>query len=141
MVEIVSHVSVLADRRAAGAFSRVLLSILVGNVMSCSTACYRHGPSVCAERRVSGLAYGDSRYFRARMAPASNISLIQAHACGWCVKCASIHALQKHIHRLNVQSFMQCHVQAYSVSVFVLLMDHSNLDTAIYRMVGIRTWS
>ena len=124
-----------------GVFSRELLSILDGNVLSCSTTRYGHETSVSAERRVSGLAYGDGRFFRAMMAPASNISLVQAHACGWCVKCASMHALQKHIHCLDIQSFMLCQVQAYSVSVFVLLMGHSILDAAVYRMVGIRTWS
>jgi hypothetical protein len=81
----VSHVSVLAGRQAAGACSRVLLSILVGNVLSCSTARYGHGTSVSAERRVSGLAYGNGRYFRAMVAPASDISLVQAHA--WWVVC------------------------------------------------------
>ena len=85
MVELVSHVSVRAGHLAAGAFSTALLSILVSNVMSCSTARYRHGPSVCAERRVSGLAYGDGRYFRAMVAHASNISFVQAHA--WRVVC------------------------------------------------------
>ena len=61
----------------------------------------------CAERRVSGLAVGDGRFFRAMVAPASNISLVQAHACGWCVECASMHAMQKHIHRLDVQLCVQ----------------------------------
>ena len=90
-----------------GVFSRTLLSILDGNVLSCSTTRYGHETSVSAERRVSRLAYGDGRFFRAMVAPASNISRVQAHACGWCVKCASMHAMQKLIHRHYVKSFMQ----------------------------------
>ena len=90
-----------------GVFSKALLSILDGNVLSCSTSRYIHETSVSAERRVSGLAYGDGHFFKAMMASASNISLVQGHACGWCVKCASMHAMQKHIHRLDVQLCVQ----------------------------------
>ena len=68
----------------------------------------------CAERRVSGLAVGDGRFFRAMVAPALKMSLSFKHMhVGGVLSVQVCMPCRKLIHRLDVQLCVQGHEQAY----------------------------